>query len=46
MLGKALTNSIPNSEQAEVVTLNKNSIETLRTKLGFLNDKDNFRLVD
>lgn len=46
MLGKTLINTIPNSEQAEVVTLDKNSIETLRTKLGFFNDKDNFRLVD
>ena len=46
MLGKALTNPISNTEETALVTLDKKALETLRTKLGFLSDKDQFELLN
>lgn len=43
-LGKPLT-SISEDQQIEVVELNKNHIDTIRTKLKFLDDKDEFNLT-
>ncbi|WP_425076660.1 amidohydrolase [Psychroserpens sp. S379A] len=45
VLGKRI-DSIPNDKEAiEVVSLNKEHIDTFRNKLGFLNDRDEFNLV-
>lgn len=42
VLGKQMTNFIPNKEQIEIVTLEKRHIEAYRNKLKFLNDRDDF----
>lgn len=45
VLGKRI-DSIPNDKEAiEVISLNKEHIDTFRNKLGFLNDRDEFNLV-
>ena len=44
VLGKKLTDIIPNKEGTQVITLEKNHITTNRRKLNFLNDKDDFNL--
>ena len=41
-LGECITSIAPNVEQVEVVTIKKNHIETIRQKLKFLDDKDEF----
>ena len=41
-LGECITAIEPNAEQIEIVTLEKNHIETIRLKLKFLDDKDEF----
>ena len=44
VLGKRIDTIPHNKEVIEIVTLNKDHIETYRNKLGFLNDKDDFNL--
>lgn len=46
ILGKKLSNIQPNQETTEVITLNKSEIKTYRDKLNFLNDRDNFSLLE
>lgn len=45
-LGEQLTESIPNQEGVEIVTLNKTHIIDVRTTLNFLNDKDFFEIKE
>ncbi|MFI1772968.1 amidohydrolase [Thalassobellus citreus] len=44
VLGNIKTNFTPNTEQIELVTLEKRHVEAYRNKLKFLNDKDEFKL--
>ncbi len=46
VLGNGITSIIPFKEQTEVITLEKRHIELYRNKLKFLNDKDDFNLID
>jgi len=46
VLGEKLSNLTSHKEQIEIVELNKNHIKTNRDKLQFLNDKDNFNLIE
>lgn len=41
-LGACITDIKPNTEQTEIVTLEKNHLETIRQKLKFLDDRDEF----
>ena len=43
-LGEQISNSQQNKEQTEIVTLVKNHLETIRQKLKFLDDRDDFTL--
>jgi predicted amidohydrolase len=43
-LGECITDIKHNTEQTEIVTLNKNHLKTIRQKLKFLNDRDIFTL--
>ena len=43
-LGQSISTILPYKEQVEVVTLDKEALETLRTKLNFLSDADEFTL--
>jgi len=43
-LGVQISNIQPNKEQIEIITLNKNHINTIRQKLKFLDDRDIFIL--
>lgn len=43
-LGELLSNIESGKEQTEVVTLNKNHLQTIRAKLKFLEDRDSFTL--
>ena len=43
-LGKKLSNIQPNIEGVEIIVLNKKHIDDVRSKLRFLDDKDNFSL--
>ncbi|MFI1745050.1 amidohydrolase [Thalassobellus sediminis] len=45
VLGNIQTNFTPNTEQIELVTLEKRHVEAYRSKLKFLNDKDDFNLI-
>lgn len=45
VLGKNISNILPNKEQIDVITLNKTHIKTLREKLRFLDDRDSFILT-
>jgi predicted amidohydrolase len=46
VLGERVDNITENKEDIQVVTLNKSDIEHYRNKLNFLNDKDNFNLLE
>ena len=46
VLGERMDNIPENKEDIQVVTLNKSDIEHYRNKLNFLNDKDNFNLLE
>jgi len=43
-LGECITNIKHNAEQAEIVTLEKAHLQTIRQKLKFLGDRDAFTL--
>jgi len=45
VLGEKISNIELNTEEIEIITLNKSHIETSRGKLQFLNDKDSFNLI-
>ncbi|MFK7783148.1 amidohydrolase [Psychroserpens sp.] len=45
VLGSRLDTIPMGKEATEIISLNKDHINTFRTKLGFLNDKDDFNLV-
>lgn len=45
VLGEKISNIELDKEQIEIVTLKKNHINTLRQKLNFLNDRDNFSII-
>ena len=46
VLGERIDNIPEKKEDIQVVTLNKSDIEHYRNKLNFLNDKDNFNLLE
>lgn len=43
-LGESITDKSPNTELTKIVTLEKKHLETVRQKLKFLDDKDDFTL--
>ena len=43
-LGEKLTEIIPNKEEVAVITLDKNHLDVVRSKLNFLSDKDEFKI--
>lgn len=45
VLGNKMDSIPDDTEAMEIVTLNKHDLETYRTKLNFLNDRDNFSLT-
>ena len=46
VLGTKVSTINPSEEQIEVLTLNKSHIKKYREKLQFLNDRDQFSLLD
>jgi predicted amidohydrolase len=45
-LGKKLTNIPSDKEFIEIITLQKDHLDKIRTRLNFLNDQDSFEILD
>ena len=45
-LGEKLTNIPSDKEFIEIITLQKDHLDKIRTRLNFLNDQDSFEILD
>lgn len=43
-LGTEIVKTVPNKDETRIVTLDKNHLNEIRTRLNFLNDKDSFHI--